>query len=65
MGNPSKIFDPLKPEYDLKIGETVRKKWEIPQKINFKGFQIILEKTGNASKHSILFRFPFFGSFPC
>ena len=39
--NPSKIFDPLKPEYDLKIGETDRKKWEIPQRISLKGFPII------------------------
>ena len=41
-------------ESDLKIEETNQKKWKIPQKKSFEGFPNIFEKTGNASKNSIL-----------
>ena len=34
----------------VRIGETDRKMREIPQKMSFKGFLIIFEKTGNTSK---------------
>ena len=40
--------------------KTGRKKVRNPSKNKFKGFTIIFEKTGNASKNSISGRFPFF-----